>query len=209
MSDSGVVNIIGGGSLGMQVADILLSRGEKCDIVVYDDNPELMGKEILPGILVKGSIDCILKKESGSSVVIAVASTSARRTIFRRLQAKGFNFLNVVHPAAVISRYAVVGEGNILFPGVVVDPAAQIGSFVVFNKNCSVGHNAEIGDFVTFTPNCSVACPVSSGAFIGMGARLLPGTGVGENSIIGAGSVVTKPIPGGVTAVGAPARITK
>lgn len=47
------------------------------------------------------------------------------------------------------------------------------------------------------------------GCWIGANAIILPGVVVGENSVIGAGSIVTKSIPSGVVAVGSPARVIK
>ena len=48
---------------------------------------------------------------------------------------------------------------------------------------------------------------VKKGASIGANATILGGVAIGENSIIGAGSVVTKNIPDDVIAVGNPAKI--
>lgn len=45
------------------------------------------------------------------------------------------------------------------------------------------------------------------GASIGSGATLLGGITVGENAIVGAGSVVTKDVPAGATVAGNPARV--
>ena len=42
--------------------------------------------------------------------------------------------------------------------------------------------------------------------FIGGGAIILPGVTIGDDALIGAGSVVTRDVPAGVTAVGNPAR---
>lgn len=39
------------------------------------------------------------------------------------------------------------------------------------------------------------------------GAIVLPGVSIGDNSVIGAGAVVTKDIPANVVAVGNPARV--
>jgi len=50
---------------------------------------------------------------------------------------------------------------------------------------------------------------VKKGSWLGANSILLPGVTIGENSVIGAGSVVTKSIPGGVVAVGNPAKIIK
>lgn len=50
---------------------------------------------------------------------------------------------------------------------------------------------------------------IGSGVWIGGGTILCPGVSIGENSVIGAGSVVTKNIPANVVAVGNPCRVIK
>lgn len=50
---------------------------------------------------------------------------------------------------------------------------------------------------------------ISDGVWIGQGAYILPGVHIGKNSIVGAGSVVTKDIPDYCIAVGNPARVIK
>ncbi len=56
-----------------------------------------------------------------------------------------------------------------------------------------------------------LARPVSIGSNVWLGAAavVLPGVSVGDDSIIGAGSVVTRDIPSGVVAVGAPCRVVR
>ena len=45
--------------------------------------------------------------------------------------------------------------------------------------------------------------------WIGAGSVILPGVTIGENSVIGAGSVVTKDIPAHVVAAGSPCRVLR
>jgi maltose O-acetyltransferase len=56
-----------------------------------------------------------------------------------------------------------------------------------------------------------LARPVSIGSnvWIGAAAIVLPGVSVGDDSIIGAGSVVTRDIPEGVVAMGTPCRVVR
>ncbi len=51
--------------------------------------------------------------------------------------------------------------------------------------------------------------PIAIGAnvWIGGGAMILPGVTIGDDAIIGAGSVVTRDVPAGGVAVGNPARV--
>lgn len=86
-----------------------------------------------------------------------------------------------------------------------------------------------VGDYTMFGPNVTVAtaghpilpelrekgyqynAPVRIGksCWIGAGALILPGVTIGDNTVIGAGSVVTKDIPAGVVAVGNPCRVLR
>ena len=50
---------------------------------------------------------------------------------------------------------------------------------------------------------------VKSGASIGANSTILPNITIGKGSVVGAGAVVTKNVPDGVTVVGNPARILR
>lgn len=45
--------------------------------------------------------------------------------------------------------------------------------------------------------------------WVGSGVQILPGVTIGDNSVIGAGSVVTNDIPSNVVAIGAPCRVVR
>jgi maltose O-acetyltransferase len=50
---------------------------------------------------------------------------------------------------------------------------------------------------------------IGDGAWIGGGAIVCPGVSIGENTVVGAGSVVTRDLPAGVLAVGNPCRVLR
>lgn len=107
----------------------------------------------------------------------------------------------------------------------------HFGSNVYANFNLTLVDDTDIyvGDNVMFGPNVTVATaghpvdpdlrrkvaqfniPVRIGnnVWIGTGAVILPGITIGDDSVIGAGSVVTKDIPAGVVAVGNPCRVLR
>jgi acetyltransferase-like isoleucine patch superfamily enzyme len=69
----------------------------------------------------------------------------------------------------------------------------------------------QIGDFSTIQPSAVIAggCKLGSCVTIGIGAKLINNVTIGDDTIIGAGSVVTKNIPSGVVAFGNPCRVIR
>ena len=107
----------------------------------------------------------------------------------------------------------------------------HFGNAVYANFNLTLVDDGDIffGDNVMFAPNVTVISathPIHPGlrrkqaqynlpvairdnVWIGAGALILPGITIGENSVIGAGSVVTKDVPANVVAVGNPCRVLR
>lgn len=84
---------------------------------------------------------------------------------------------------------------------------------------CRIGSDVFIGPNVTFTndpfprskqyPVSFSGVEVQSGASIGANATILPGVRIGKNSMVGAGSVVTKSVPDYAVVLGNPARVVR
>ena len=107
----------------------------------------------------------------------------------------------------------------------------EIGENFYTNHNCVFLDAAKItfGDNVFIAPNCCFSTAghpidserrnkglefarpikVGSNVWFGAGVTVLPGVSIGDDTVIGAGSVVTKNIPGGVVAVGNPCRVIR
>ena len=56
---------------------------------------------------------------------------------------------------------------------------------------------------------CETAIRIKKNAWIGARVSILPGVTIGENAIVGTGSVVTKDVPDNAVVVGVPAKIVK
>lgn len=78
---------------------------------------------------------------------------------------------------------------------------------VLFAEHTRVGECSAIYGAVRFLSAESGTPVVEDHVFLGDGARLVGGVRVGHGARIGAGSVVTRDVPAGVTAAGVPARV--
>lgn len=132
----------------------------------------------------------------------------------------------------LVELFGAGGDSVWMQPPFFCDYGANIhlGQRVFFNFNCVVLDVCEvrIGDFTLFGPAVQIytathpmdpvlrrsqesARPITVGrdVWVGGGAILCPGVTIGDRTVIGAGSVVTRDIPPGVFAAGNPCRVIR
>ena len=92
-----------------------------------------------------------------------------------------------------------------------VGSTVKIGNFVKLNYHSVVAHNTVIGDYTFISHNVGIGANVNigSGCYIYENATILPGITIGDNTVIGAGSLVTKDIPANVVAYGLPCKVVR
>ncbi|NCF94992.1 MAG: N-acetyltransferase [Verrucomicrobiaceae bacterium] len=106
-----------------------------------------------------------------------------------------------VGPRCKISSHTFICEG------VTLESEVFVGHGVTFINDRIPRATAEDGQLQSEEDWDCQTTLVKRGASIGSGATLLGGITVGENAVIGAGSVVTKDVPPDTTVVGNPARL--
>lgn len=129
---------------------------------------------------------------------------------------------------------AKIGQDSYIVPPFRCDYGDHvfIGNNTYINYNCCFLDSAKvtIGDYVYMGPNCNIFTPchpihhelrkekvteyalpvtVGSHSWIGGDVVITPGVTIGENCVIGAGSVVTKDIPANSIAVGNPCKVIR
>jgi serine O-acetyltransferase len=104
--------------------------------------------------------------------------------------------------------------------GIEIHPAARLGPglFIDHGMGVVIGETAEVGRNVTIYQGVSLAGTslkrekrhptLGDNVVVGAGAKIIGGFTIGENSRIGAGSVVVREVPPNSVVVGVPGRIT-
>jgi len=114
-----------------------------------------------------------------------------------------------IQKGSKIGNRCKVSSHTFICEGVTLEDDVFVGHNVTFiNDRYPRATNGD-GKLQTEADWSCVGTLVKRGASIGSGATLLCGVTVGENAMVGAGSVVTKNVPAGAVVAGNPARIVK
>src|SRR5574344_421400 len=112
------------------------------------------------------------------------------------LQGVHFDKVKIGNNVAIMSNCLMMASGNIT-----IDDDVMIAANVQLISN---NHDLDNRPVITCLP-----IHIKRNCWIGAGATILRGITIGENSVVGAGSVVTKDVPDNVIVVGNPAKIIK
>lgn len=187
------VVILGAGGHARVVADIITACGDRVEAFLDDDTkiPYTEGPISEYGKY----IDC--------EFIIGVGNTEVRNK-WSTLPVKWYT---AIHPSAVISPKAIIGEGSAVMPNAVINTGTVIGKHCIINTGAVVEHDNSIGDFSHISVGAKLGGTVSIGknVWVGIGATIINNINVCDNCLIGAGAVVVKNILEDGTYFGVPA----
>lgn len=195
--------LFGASGHGKVVKDILNANGIKVEAFV-DDNLNVNECGGRP----------VLHDATGlSPMIVSIGVNRIRKMIVERLKANNpaIEFMSAIHPSAVISPSAKIGEGTVVMAGAVINADAVIGNHCIVNTGATVDHDCIVEDYCHVAPGVHISggTNVGEGTWIGVGSSVIQCLNIGKNCMIGAGSVVVKDIPDNVTAFGCPAKVIK
>ena len=114
-----------------------------------------------------------------------------------------------IQKGACVGRRCKVSSHAFICEGVTLEDNVFVGHGVMFTNDRYPRAANEDGALQTEADWAVISTCVRRGASIGSNATILCGVTIGENAIVGAGSVVTKDVPPNAVVAGVPARIVR
>lgn len=204
--------LIGGGGHCRSVIDVIESEN-RYHILGILDFPEKVGEKVLGYDIIGTDSEEELKRllpkcENFLLTIGQVKSANLRIKLFDRIHKIGGKLPTIISPLAKVSRHAQIGEGTVVHHFACVNANAIVGKNGIINTAALVEHDAIIGDHCHIATRATAngEAQVKKGSMLGSHSCLLPTVVLPENSLLAAGSVLTKsPDQSGVY-IGQPAK---
>jgi sugar O-acyltransferase (sialic acid O-acetyltransferase NeuD family) len=182
--------ILGAGELGQQIAHFALSDGHYDKVVFYDD--------INQSTVILGNTDKAIedyKKGLFDEILIGIGYNhlAVRQEKYLLLKNQ-IPFGKIIHTSCFVDKTAVIEEGVVLYPRTVLDKKVHIKANTILNLSVTVSHDTTIGESCFVAPSVAIAgfCKIDNQVFIGINSTIVDNLNLTKNSVIGAGSVLTK-----------------
>ena len=176
--------IIGGSSTAIEIRE--------CADLFYHDKFEHIYNVIgdtetssLPNVIHDCDIDKFIV-ENDIAFIIGFTNQKLRRLFNDKLSQ--CTPVSIVHPTAVVSPSANIGEGTYVGATAVVSSNAVIGNGCIINIGASIGHDAILGDNCVINPGARISgnCSVGSRTLIGANVFVFQGKSIGSDCAIDA-----------------------
>ena len=190
--------LIGGGGHCHACIDVIEST-QKFQIIGIIDTKDKIDQFALgyPIIGDDGDLPRIINKDTWFIITLGhIKSSALRRRLFEKLENLEANIATVVSGNALISKYSSVGKGTIVMHRATVGAGSKIGQNCIINTNANIEHDTVVGNDVHISTHAVVNgnCELKDGVFIGSNTTIFHGISIECDTLIGAGSLVTKNI---------------
>jgi len=202
--------ILGAGGFAREVHDLAnYCYGNAPDFYVkgfLSDGPSDIESYGYPPVL--ATVDGYEIKEN-DVFIPGIGNVNDRKKVVELILKKGGKFINLIHPAAVISPTVKLGTGIAIKAFCVLASNVSIEDYTFLQSSVICGHDVQIGNYCqinsfSFFAGCS---KISDLATINAGVKVVQNMQIGCGAIVGIGSIILCNVPAGKKVFGNPARI--
>ncbi len=166
------------------------------DIVAYCvDNEYISGNSFMAKPLV--SLENVKEIYPPNEYCMFVAigyhkMNTIREEKFKYLKELGYSFATYIHPSAVISESASVGQNCMIFENSVMQSYSVLNDSCIMFANSTICHHSVVDPFCFIASNACINgyVNIKNNSFIGAGAVIRDKITIGHHNLIGAGCVI-------------------
>jgi len=203
--------LFGGGNQVHYTLDIIQKQGlyNVIGIIdsVHDVGTERFGYKVIGR---QEDIKSLIEEYGIEAGIITIGDNWIRYYISEQVKnlVKDFEFVNAIHPSVVIGNNVQIGTGVVVMAGVIINPMAKIGNHTFFATGCQIEHDCTIEDYASVSAGSVLGGYVHIKRYsaITLNVTILDRTTIGENSVVGSGSLVLKDVPDNILAYGNPCK---
>lgn len=199
------VIVLGAGGHARPVIEALRAMGHDVAGLLDDDaTAPVLGCPVLGGMAALAA----LRRKGIGAAVVAIGDNASRARLGALCRSRDFAMPAVIHPAALVSPSARLGEGAQVMARAVIGPEAAIGPLVLVNTGAIVEHECRLEEAAHLGPGAVLCGGVRIGAraLVAAGAVVRPGVTVGQGALVAPGAAVAAEVPPGARVGGVPAR---
>jgi sugar O-acyltransferase (sialic acid O-acetyltransferase NeuD family) len=206
--------LIGGGNQAHYTIDII-ERENKYQIIgiidsVHDIGIERFGYKIIGR---QENLIHLIEEYNIDAGVISIGDNWSRYYVYNKIieQVPNFEFVNAIHPSVIVGNNVKIGVGVVAMAGCIFNPKSIIEDFCFFATGAQIEHDCFIDKFSSVSAGSITGGYVRIGKFsaVTLGVTVIDRVTIGENTVVGSGSLVAKSLPDNVLAYGNPARIIR
>ena len=202
------VAIVGGGGFAKEVIEVARMLGHEAVGVFALENS-------LPDLPHLGYLEEMrTRRDDYDALCLAVGAVNARgiadrRRIIGYIRAHALPTLSLVSPLATVAPSVTIGEGVFIGHEVLISCDARIGDFVLINQRAVIGHDARIDENVSVAPLVFLGgnVRVEADTMLGVRATVRQGLRIGQECVVGMGSLVIKNLKPRSTTLQMPSKI--
>jgi len=208
------VVLIGGGTQLAYSIDIVEKQGLHNIVGIIDSRKskgsilcdyEVIGKQ--------EDIVALIEEYNIEGCIITIGDNWSRKIVYEKVHslAPSVTWPNAVHPSVIIGKNVTIGKGILAMAGVIVNTGAHLGDFTNYFTRCNIEHDCYIDDFASVSAGVVLGGKVKLSKYsaVSLNVTIFDRLTIGENSVIGAASLITKNIPDNVLVYGNPGRVIK
>ena len=166
------------------------------NVLAFTVDDDFIDETMIEGLPVKpfSNIENTFSPQENSMLIAVgfVNMNEIRAQKYFESKAKGYSFVNYIHPSVCLYDNVDIGENNIILEFVSIHPYTKIGNNNFISSNTNIGHGCGIEDNCWINAGVAIAgeAIVRNNCFLGINSSLGHGVVLAEKSFVGANTLI-------------------